>query len=98
MAEATKIKAIGKIGGLDVILQYEQGKKLKINNPDLIEIVQDKLQEFNVNLEPIANNFIPERRSALWYYLAFFKIFDEEPKILLNGDAPTMPYEEGVIY
>ena len=46
----------------------------------------------------MANNFIPERRSALWYYLAFFKIFDEEPKILLNGDAPTMPYKEGEIY
>jgi hypothetical protein len=98
MAEATKIKAIGNINGEKIILLWEQGKKLKINNADYIDIVQDKLQDFNLNLKPIANNFIPERRSALWYYLAFYKIFDEEPKILLNGDAPAMPYEEGVIY
>lgn len=98
MAEATKIKAIGKIGGLDIILQYEQGKKLKINNANYIDIAKDKLQDFNVNLKPMANNFIPERGSALWYYLAFYSIFDNKPKILLNGDAPTMPYEEGEIY
>lgn len=98
MAEATKIKAIGNINGEKIILLWEQGKKLKINNADYIDIVQDRLQDFNLNLKPMANNFIPERRSALWYYLAFYKIFDEEPKILLNGDAPTMPYEEGVIY
>lgn len=98
MAEATKIKAIGNINGEKIILLWEQGKKLKINNADYIDIVQDRLKIFNLNLKPMANNFIPERRSALWYYLAFYKIFDEEPKILLNGDAPTMPYEEGVIY
>lgn len=98
MAEATKIKAIGNINGEKIILLWEQGKKLKINNADYIDIVQDKLQDFNLNLKPMANNFIPEHRSALWYYLAFYEIFDEEPKILLNGDAPAMPYEEGVIY
>ncbi len=98
MAEATKIKAIGNINGKKIILLWEQGKKLKINNADYIDIVQDKLQDFNLNLKPIANNFIPERRSALWYYLAFYEIFDSEPKILLNGDAPAMPYEEGIIY
>lgn len=98
MAEATKIKAIGNINGEKIILLWEQGKKLKINNADYIDIVQDRLRIFNLNLKPMANNFLPERRSALWYYLAFYKIFDEEPKILLNGDAPTMPYEEGEIY
>ena len=70
----------------------------KINNADYIDMIKIRLKNFEVNLKPMANNFIPERRSALWYYLAFYKIFDEEPKILLNGDAPTMPYEEGVIY
>ena len=98
MAEATKIKAIGKIGDHKIILQYEQGKKLKINNAEFIDIVKDRLQDYDLNLKPMANNFIPERRSALWYYLAFYKIFDEKPKILLNGDAPTMPYKEGEIY
>ena len=98
MAEATKIKAIGNINGKKIILLWEHGKKLKINNADYIDMIKIRLKNFEVNLKPIANNFIPERRSALWYYLAFYKIFDEEPKILLNGDAPTMPYEEGVIY
>ena len=98
MAEATKIKAIGNINGKKIILLWEYGKKLKINNADYIDMIKIRLKNFEVNLKPMANNFIPERRSALWYYLAFYKIFDEEPKILLNGDAPTMPYEEGVIY
>lgn len=98
MAEATKIRAIGKINGLDVILQYEKGKKLKINNADHIDMVKRLLDLFELNLKPMANNYLPEKHSALWYYLAFYEIFDSEPKILLNGDAPTMPYEEGVIY
>jgi len=98
MTEATKIKAIGKIGGHKVVLQYEQGKNLKINNAEFIDLVKGRLQDFGINLKPMANNFMPERSSALWYYLAFYEIFDEKPKILLNGDAPTMPYEEGEIY
>lgn len=102
--ETTKMQATGTVMGKKVVLLWSKGKGISLKHEDdlLNEIIQVKIEDMerlkHKELFVIANNFIVEKKSAVWAYIIFQNIFDKLEKIEMNGKTPTIPYEEGVIY
>ena len=58
-------------------------------------LLSEKLKEQN----PIAGTYFPKEDEPLNIYnvLEYF-FFDKQTKVAVEGNMPTLPYEEGVVY
>ena len=100
--ETTKMQASGTFAGSKVVLLWSKGKGITLKDKDeeLNETIQLLIEGMYLDdkLFGFANNYYVEKGSALWAYIIFNNIFEKLEKIEMNGEEPTIPYEEGVIY
>lgn len=100
--ETTKMQASGTFAGSKVVLLWEKGKDITLKDKDeeLNKILQLTIDGMYLDdkLFGFANNYYVEKGSALWAYIIFSNIFEKLENIEMNGEEPTIPYEEGVIY
>lgn len=86
-------KATGLISGEEVTFTYESGK---LHYPPEYKLNVD----FAIfDARPYGSYFIHDENKPLdAYLLVNHHIFDEPPKIELDGEAPTLPCVDGTIY
>lgn len=93
-----KIKVKGRILDTDVtIVVLEQDDKLTV---EADPFTKERLKCYMSNIPKIGGTFIPDKNSILAYYSIFLysDFFSKLSNIETEGDLPTLPYEEGVIY
>lgn len=93
-----KIMAKGKILDVNVtIVVSEKDEKITV---DADTFTKERLKCYMSNIPKIGGTFIPDKNSILAYYSIFLysDFFSKSPNIEIEGDLPTLPYEEGVIY
>lgn len=90
--------AKGKILDVNVtIVISEKDEKITV---DADAFTKERLKCYMNNIPKIGGTFIPDKNSILAYYSIFLysDFFSKSPNIEIEGDLPTLPYEEGVIY
>jgi len=98
------MQATGTVLGKKVVLLWEKGKDITLKDKDEAqnEYIQRHIEIMYLTqfdkLFVQANNFVVEKGTALWAYIVFQNIFDKLEKIEMNGEEPTIPYKEGVIF
>lgn len=100
--ETTKIHATGTFAGSKVVLLWSKGKGITLKHKDeelnkIIQMIIDGMY-LDDKLFLFANNYYVEKGTALWAYIILKNIFEKLEKIEMNGEEPTIPYEEGVVY